>query len=440
MDPSTQSVKFVPLPDEFGDNYANFSFSLHLKDSHNNESVFYTYIINVIPVNDPPVLIPSWNVSLPIVGDEDGFVTFAFNGWDIDNEPSSLNAEVISMGSGVSGTFRRCNQDPPLIPNCSDGTKLVLSPPQIIRPVSYVPLSLGPKRATVETAQWQFSFIPLANANGYNTIMFIIYDSSLSPSPFVTVTIIIRPINDAPYFEVTVTEIPPEKSNTKDSLDNSPYIFNFLKMKDPDFYDSPVTFTARATRGYFYFSGKNNMQLTKSCITKIDYLKKSNSSGDSIITCDITFQKLLLIVNQLTLSPEWETSTIVKSNTSLSIGVIIELNDLGNEDYRGLPYNLSCIRELNITKSFDPVFGAIVTEKPASSSFATIGAAVGVGLAILAALAVAFSLRKEKLNAETELARMLSDASSAGENISPLYEPATVTVHSAVFRPAEAGL
>jgi len=116
------------------------------------------------------------------------------------------------------------------------------------------------------------------------------------------------------------------------------------------------------------------------------------------------------------------------------------LNDLGNEDYRGLPYNLSCIRELNITKSFDPVFGAIVTEKPASSSFATIGAAVGVGLAILAALAVAFSLRKEKLNAETELARMLSDASSAGENISPLYEPATVTVHSAVFRPAEAGL
>jgi len=203
-------------------------------------------------------------------------------------------------------------------------------------------------------------------------------------------------------------------------------------MKDPDFYDAPVIFTATCSRGYFYFSGKNNNQITKNCETKY--------GNNSTITCAITFQKLLLIANQLTLSPEWETTTIIKPNTSLSRWAKIELNDLGNKDYRGLPYNLSCIREVNITKSFDPVFAAIVTEKPASSSFATIGAAVGVGLAILAALAVALSLRKEKLNAETELARMLSDASSAGENISPLYEPATVTVHSAVFRPAEAAL
>jgi len=303
---------------------------------------------------------------------------------------------------------------------------VLASPPQVINSVSNKTLN------GLLTVQWLFSYIPAPNANGYTKIIFIIYDNYLAPSSYATVRIWIRPINDPPHFEVTVTEIPPQNINSSSDLENGPYAFKFQQVHDIDFYDDPITFSATSSSGLFYFAG-NNPHAQSSC-------KSSNTLYNSSITCNLYFQQFLGFINQLTLSPEWDTSSVIVPNTTLSIYVTLLLNDLGNVDYRGAAYNLSCLRELNISKTFSPVLTAIVSEKPAATSFATVGAAVGIGIAIIAAVVVAFSLTKQKEQAETELARMLSNFTSAGDNVSPLYEPATVTVHSAVFRPAEVTL
>jgi len=281
-------------------------------------------------------------------------------------------------------------------------------------------------RGNVTEAHWLFSYIPQPHVNGYSKIIFVISDNYNAQSSFATISIWIRPINDAPFFLVSYEAVPASTAKSEQDLIDSPYRFTFTQVHDIDFYDDWIIFTGKSSNGNFNFT---NTKHSASC-----------NITTSTIACLTKLQQFLLYCNSLVLYPNWDTSNVVNPNTLLWIEVMFTIDDLGNIDWRQyLPdanVSLSCTRELNITKSFDPQYTAITQEKPASSSYASIGAGVGVFIALVAGIAAALTLRKQKQDVELELASMLNNSSTASQNISPLYEPATVTRHSAVFKPA----
>lgn len=217
---------FKGLQDENGDNYSVFKFTLEVIDDTGlaNELTKLkgvTYTIDVIPVNDPPVLIPLW---YPLTKngpknecDEDTYIRIAFNGTDIDSPFEILTADILSIVDPHKATAYVCTQKLST-KNCTDGVKII---------------SIE-KVERFSVAHWEITFVPAPNWNGLLRVDFVVWDEFLS-SNVETVVIVVRPINDPPsivkastHFDLEKYEIlaPDSYSYFSTGLDGTPFAIN----------------------------------------------------------------------------------------------------------------------------------------------------------------------------------------------------------------------
>lgn len=136
-------LTFQPLPNEFGDSYATFIFTT---SDGSAISMNYTITINVLPVNDPPVIIPFF-ATLPnkVSIDEDTNFTISFNVTDIDSPISSLKAYLTTPLPSTSRIFQ-CTTNS--INNCQPGVE-VSAPSEVVK---------------ITDGQWRLFFQPKPNA------------------------------------------------------------------------------------------------------------------------------------------------------------------------------------------------------------------------------------------------------------------------------------
>jgi hypothetical protein len=151
---------FQPLPNEFGDNYTTFVFTL---TDGSTVSTNYIITINVLPVNDPPVIVPFF-ATLPnkVSIDEDTNFTIEFNVTDIDSPTSSLKAFLTTPLSTNSRIFQCVATS---TGSCQPGVE-ISAPSELVK---------------VADGQWKIFFLPKPDT--YDT-MYIGFSLSLSLSLF----------------------------------------------------------------------------------------------------------------------------------------------------------------------------------------------------------------------------------------------------------------
>jgi hypothetical protein len=166
---------FQPLPNEFGDNYTTFVFTL---TDGTSTSTNYVITINVLPVNDPPVIIPFFE-TLPnkVSIDEDTNFTIAFNVTDIDSPISSLKAFLTTPLSRNSRTFQCIVTSTEY---CQPGME-ISAPSELVK---------------VADGQWRIFFLPKADA--YDTMCV----ASHFPSPFLSFSSFYQTAQESDYIEL----------------------------------------------------------------------------------------------------------------------------------------------------------------------------------------------------------------------------------------------
>lgn len=122
--PSGSQLRFVPTPDEFGPAY--FTFTLTLDPITDAPAIDVPYVINVWPINDPPVLVPHFSVvkEEPNELDEDTYYILRFDATDIDSPIESLKAVFITfLDNNVPNKLYVCDgTDGPAYEDCIPGT------------------------------------------------------------------------------------------------------------------------------------------------------------------------------------------------------------------------------------------------------------------------------------------------------------------------------
>lgn len=202
-------LTYRPLPDENGANYTSFEFDLYVFPGDNVPGatippgtipLHVVYNINVLPVNDPPVLVPRWNPATgPLVNefDEDTYLRIEFVGTDIDTPEDELYAEALQILDPFQASMYTCAGHPDPLDNCKTDATLV--------PGIGLVEKFGP-------AHWVVSFVSYPNWNGNLQMQFIVWDGQLSSLPR-TCIIHVRPINDDPSVVKGATAITVEYYN-----------------------------------------------------------------------------------------------------------------------------------------------------------------------------------------------------------------------------------
>eukprot|EP01124_Arcella_intermedia_P021087 TRINITY_DN2892_c0_g1_i7.p1 TRINITY_DN2892_c0_g1~~TRINITY_DN2892_c0_g1_i7.p1 ORF type:complete len:2419 (-),score=418.82 TRINITY_DN2892_c0_g1_i7:68-7138(-) len=397
----TTNFRFYPLPNENGPNYANLTFSLQIQNSYNTNVYYFQYVINVTPVNDPPVLVPLWHDDDELKIDEDTNLKFAFRMTDIDSPLSSLTAKLVS-GTISQASLHYCrNASVPcsVFPSLTDST---------------------PPFTSNGSAYFTFEFDPIANYNGKATYTFVGYDDLLSQSNPRNVPIYVRPINDPPSFSVVVSS--PANYATL-PINQRPYKFTFSELFDVDFYDKPMEMTITSSYGDFGVESSNH-------ISECTFTSQK-------VVCNTKKLKLQTRLKSIMYYPSWGNAPNdpqpKTSNVTNSRSLVFFLTDLGNTDYRP-NILLNHTTSLNLTVVITPSDSAAITEKGSSSSN-TVSVAVGIGLGIalvIAILAFVF-LRKTNSDVDKYLAEFISSSNMSGAHTSPFYTPATNVVHSKLY-------
>jgi len=200
---------YVPPLDENGPRYTTFDFDLMILDPQDREcpgaDVSITFIIDVIPVNDPPILVPLWFPGNPLVSEcaEDTFVKLRFTAWDVDNTCDELLPQILTLLDPLSGSLYGCNSTN-LINNtgafnCSDGHPIT----SIEYVHQYINLTLvdGAINCTSGDVLWEISVIPYPNWNGNLRLLFLVWDLNPEVDRFSQTEIAkvrVWPVNDAP--------------------------------------------------------------------------------------------------------------------------------------------------------------------------------------------------------------------------------------------------
>jgi len=188
---------YRPLPDEFGDNYSSFTFTLEVKDPSRPNAptmpLTVNYVINIRPVNDPPILIPHWAPEGAPIGnecDEDTWARVNFTATDIDSPASVLRAETLLLLDHFQSDLYTCagaKQE-----NCAKPKKNLIK-------------TIGPFEK-ISDAFWEVSFVPFPNWNGKLKMEFVVWDEFL-PSQPETCLVRVWPINDPPTIVKGATTI-----------------------------------------------------------------------------------------------------------------------------------------------------------------------------------------------------------------------------------------
>ncbi len=169
-------AKFVPAPEDSASPYATFSYKL--TDTNTAIEATYDVTINVIPVNDPPVIHPDFKDRESTPADTP--LKLTYSGTDIDDAVETLISVVTYLPQ--RGSLYR-------IVNGAQGTE--------ITEADSVVLATTP-------GKFEVFFVPTAGSSGrnYATVAFAIQDPHGARSSNAFVTINVTPVNRPPTVTV----------------------------------------------------------------------------------------------------------------------------------------------------------------------------------------------------------------------------------------------
>jgi hypothetical protein len=384
--------------------------------------------IDVLPVNDPPVLIPLFNTlgsDLKNECDEDTYIIINFRVTDIDNTADELRGDLVQfLFQGAPGDYYNCNDRPAGINrmgDCMRGDPLV--PGQFV--------------AIDDEANFRFLFVPDPNVNGVARLLLQAVDADFAASAREIVEIVVLPINDAPFFE--------RHNFTLGKVDNSTQdVATILSdVKDIDFmfgYNLSVTYTLIRTSGN---SGNGN--------NTGDNLKRQGNNNGNVETlgrfvlpsdsptgdkppCTLSADEKQINCNHLVEKVDpWLKGGIalVLQEGVQSARVELNVNDLGNID-KNPNQDLNTSVFIDIIIPLGQLVGSV---KPPGNNIALIAAPIAGLLAgaIIAGLIFAFRRKQAKAAVESYFDRFALGMEGA-TNTSPLYEGATKGGESPIYR------
>jgi len=404
------TFKFQGGPDENGKDA--LTFVLTLTPLTGAPPLVVPYSVTVIPVNDPPVIIPGFK--LADAGetnecDEDTHFVVRFNGTDIDSPISSLKGTLFPLGTtGVTGKFYLCNgnSSAKLYDDCRVGTE--------IKQGEFASLAGLP-------GQFSIVFVPAPNSNGKIRVLVQVVDDGFAFSQRQVVEINVLPINDPPAFQLVEYEV------VKDKNGSDVFIIGTM-VNDTDFKfgrTMEVTYTIVSPDGERAFAG-GHFDLPSSS----DKGSKANctvASDGLSITCTDKIEKLNKDLSDgIYLVPD-------EGVSDLQIKLVV--NDLGNIDKLNRPLNASITIDLH-----NNVTALVVVAAPTTDNVALIAAPIAGVLAGALIAGIIFALRQKAAKAAVE---NYFDKFALGmegmTQASPLYVEAKKGGESPIYKNSSSG-
>ncbi len=390
-------VIFTPLPNDSGNNYANFV--LQVSDGTNSST--YTVTINVRPVNDPPVLVPRFN---PLPGanemDEDTELVISWEVTDIDSPVESLSTTITSHIPAVSKMYM-------CVPNgegCDRGDVLTL--PGVIPAVT----------------PGVFKIVLVPDANIYDPRSFArlnMYatDDYQARSQTEIALIKVLPINDPPVIsgkEFTVTR----SEGLKVPL-------SALEVSDIDvtrLQSVIVTLTVNDNTGTFKFEGNDADAIVK----PIAIERGETPAAPCTLSEDgysVECRDVLERLNEL-----WFKTIVFYPGGDNRHVITVFADDQGHTDKWDRPLNDTKLIVVNIGEDT----GLIDT--PGTDNTLTIAVSVSVAGAVGAVALVIFLVR-DKLAGQTDaFFEQLSEPLTTG-GVNPIYQSNVVGGENPVYQP-----
>jgi len=345
------TFRFQDGPNENGN--GRLTFDLTLTPKTGAPPITVGYVVNVLPVNDPPVLVPGFHEPLEELKneiDEDTYYVLNFTATDIDSSNESISGILVDiMRNRPQAVLYLCDgnaSDPNAVhyDDCIAGTRLNRG--------SIIP----PYNASL--ALFKFVVVPAPNATLDVRLLLRVEDDWHDYSQAKVAQIDVLPINDPPYFDE-------EKTSVTIGLDNQGELTFRVhtSVHDWDFpfgFNVTLTVTAvNSTDGYF--------------VLQNEYATDCDLVGEVTIICTGRIERISSIATN---------GFLFYPNSSVVVMFDLEVNDNGNEDkwYRPLAANITLVAE----KEVESLVGTTKTQDNTVLIVAPIaGLLAGVGIAAL---------------------------------------------------------
>ncbi|KAF2077761.1 hypothetical protein CYY_000948 [Polysphondylium violaceum] len=351
---SLYNFKYTPPANVNGDKLATISFVLY---ENSLVSETYKIYVDVIPVNDPPVIIMS---NFQVVGTDnivpltnyinmpaDSAAIVTYTGYDIDNDNNTLVSIIYSLPPQDKGTLHKYNEA------AADkiGEEFTLENNVLI----------------TGTNHWRVVYVPPkgSSGKGFSRFALTLRDALNATSTPVSISVDVDPINVAPVINTNTTSYTIQAENS--------LFIREISLVDPDSQEKdPNTFTVSVLNadGQVDANSKINFTASQTLVNSVcNFTTEANS-----VTCTGNGVKLNSIISTLT--------TTHSQEATLTLRVFYD--DLG---YRGpsrdrLHYRLNATQDVTITVTPPPVKK---TNNKTVLSAAIAGAAAGAAI-IAAAL------------------------------------------------------
>jgi hypothetical protein len=384
-------VTFLALPDEFGLRYANFTFTV--SDEESGTSGTYFVNINVLGVNDPPIIVPVFN-TLPgrVDLDEDTSVILEWTVTDIDSPLETIVSSIsVPIPASPGAQLYVCSS--------VDDSGFCAQPygEQLTTPVA-IP-SLAP-------ASYRVVFIPTPDQwdeRNYAALTFTARDEHGGEARPVKAIIRVMPINDPPYIQAneTVTITAPNDG------DLPSFTFQEFSLGDPDARNKEITFIVAIPAE----AGSLN----------VTYARAFEAIGSKPAACtDISNDTIIAITcsDPQSLLNELYFQSIVfqpfEGQMSTLISVFVD--DLGNTDKFQRPLNASL--DIKVQYSRDT---GLIEENTTPDNTLTIALSVSAGAAVAGVAAAIALARKARAAQVDDFFEKLGDTFDKS-NTSPIYQ------------------
>jgi hypothetical protein len=357
--PGSSMVHFTPDANTHGSPYATFAYKLTSGGEHPMTST-YVVTINVLPVNDPPSIVPRFGKRVTIRANES--LPIEWDGFDIDDKRETLIGQISYLPN--RGSLYRVNGDG------SKGSEIVLADTAVL------PSSPGFFRTL-------FVPTPGTAGNSYATIGVLVMDPHRARSRSETITISVAPINRPPI----ISEAGPFRVPV-----SSAFVIPDVSVSDPDINNF-------------------DMRLEVTFPDQIQFVvaEKCQASGQSVV-CVGPQNWINAVLRAIQISSNVTGDYIVDY-------VIDDLNNGGPRSDRGLP---GLTDRTQVTISVIPPSTAVDLK---DDHTLTIAVSVSVvGAAALLALGAGLLARKLKKAAPSDDYFSFMNDPNSDARLNPLYE------------------
>ncbi|SNW62956.1 Domain of unknown function (DUF4114) [Orpheovirus IHUMI-LCC2] len=354
-------LTYIPLPDDNGDFIAYFIVTI--------SGEIYNVSITVIPVNDPPVLIPLMSKYVEVLEDE--WTYLQWEGTDIDSPLSSLTSVFVSKErSSYIRNFLRNDDDS------------ILSEDGVVQ--------------AYEPGKFRIKFVPAPNyfdlSKVGNTFYIYVLDDYKASSDRYLFQVRVLPVNDPPI------------------------ISGPSSISLPDPFGVSIT-DIDILRGMYSV----NITCTDGLIFKNDTYDRCDLINSRLVSCYAVQRDIDRVVNSIKYM-----STNESSNTSEEFNFYV--SDLGNTDY--LNRELTTNKTITVRVSF--VDGLVDGGNTDNSLAIGLGVGLG-GAGALALAALIWKLTRNNTSTDQYFESLFSPDASSGTNpiyssagtegLNPLYAP-----------------